>query len=1104
MIVVILAAAMVLPGMPALALSPSEPASAAPRAVTDNSNDLIIADGDEYVMSGTHSYKRSVQINGTLKVSPYDGSSEASGTLKLNAPWIIVGPNGKVLADGRGYGGGGGGSCYQNSVQGGYGGTGGNGGNGANPSYGYASGGGGGSNGGKGGSAGSYGTHSAGQDGTETKGGDGGGYDGWNEPGGKGGSGFGGGGGGGGTDYYGPGGGGGGGSGGRDASWNTGGDGGGSASGTGGNGINGGYTNGYSGTNGGYMTKNGNGDTTTDASVVRGSGGGGGGTCYYGCGGAGGGGAGGGAVSLISSGDISIMGSITSTGGGGGTGGTYYWNNYPGGAAGGGGGGGILVSGLKVTVTGTIDARGRNGNTLSTTNGGTIKVYFAQDSSSGGNLQGGRVYRNGRPIIKDLISPSNDGNALLRPTFTWDEAKDLENDPFTYNIQVAASNSFSPTIIDEDGIKSESYTSNQDLIGTEFFWRVRAGDAGGWGPWSETWRFLTDITPPVSEVDELPAYTAVADFSVSWSGTDDSSGIGTFNIWVAQDNSSFKVWLNDTPLKAALYPGKDGHKYSFYSCAVDRARNLEVAPFEPDTFTTVDLTPPVSGMVNLAPYQFSKRFDVTWGGKDATSGIAVYDVYYSDNDGAFSLWLQQVDRTTSQFEGREFHTYSFYTIATDRAGNVEGPPGPERISRTMVDLTNPATVLSMGDPYFGQNPTYITMQTPIYLAGRDTGSGLNETSYIIDNRPEKVFRDQIFEPTPGSHNLTYWSIDRAGNKEPDSRFWFSVDVDTPLTTAVFLGPNWTVADKLYISTQTTIELSSFDRSSGLTGIEYNLDGRGFTAYTKPFKFDKPGFHSIAYRGIDKLGNTEAEKTAKVTIDGTPPVTKVLPQVTVSKQTLVLSLNATDAESGVAGVYYRLYKQGAVQGDYVLGNEAVIEALDDHSLDGNYTLQYYSVDQVGNAEVARMIKYRIDTQAILDIGFAGEPSVSEATYIIQGKVEPGAKLTVNGVPVLVTKDGTFTYQVDLSSGRNKVEFSVTDPAGNTATKTSYIKYNPPLVQSSSLLPIILIVVVVVIVIVAAVMLLRRRGPAKPAAAPDQRVAAPPAAPPPVPPPVPPAK
>ena len=240
-----------------------------PSRITDNTNDLVILTDEIYELSGSHTYNEKIQINGTLRVRPYDGINENTGTIELKAKSIFLGPTGKILASGHGYGGGGGGSSsYTNNLEGGQGGIGGKGGNGA---YGVA-GGGGGSNGGLGG--GSY-LDCPGQSGTEYGGGQGG-NDSWGVTGGQGGSGFGGGGGGGGAPYG--GGGGGGGSNGNNAIYNHGGNGVGPYAGKGGEATDSYVGPDQQGGNGGYFVGGGNGDSTNDLTIVKGSGGGGGGT----------------------------------------------------------------------------------------------------------------------------------------------------------------------------------------------------------------------------------------------------------------------------------------------------------------------------------------------------------------------------------------------------------------------------------------------------------------------------------------------------------------------------------------------------------------------------------------------------------------------------------------------------------------------------------------------------------------------------------------------------------------------------------------------------------------------------------------------------------
>ena len=200
--------------------------------------------------------------------------------------------------------------------------------------------------------------------------------------------------------------------------------GGGNYSGTGGNGPSG------TGGDGGYLGSNANSDTSTDTSVQIGSGGGGGGgangqgtrpldgangavgegsnggggggrngthrSSYMNASsGGGGGGAGGEAIKLTSSTSITVSGSIKANGGAGGAGGNQ--NASIGGNGGGGAGGGILLYSATVDLTGaTIQSKGNSlSGAGSTTNGGTIKVFYSSyigNTLNTTNFPSGRVY----------------------------------------------------------------------------------------------------------------------------------------------------------------------------------------------------------------------------------------------------------------------------------------------------------------------------------------------------------------------------------------------------------------------------------------------------------------------------------------------------------------------------------------------------------------------------------------------------------------------------------------------------------------------------------------------------------------------------------------
>ena len=1082
MITIAIIVLMAVPAIPAGALATGGEGATSPR-VTDDAKSLTIQAGETYELSGCHTYTQSVQIDGILKVKPYDGSDATTGTLTLMAPVITIGTTGLITADGRGFGGGGGGSENHISGSGGKGGTGGLGGAGAAAGS-YGGGGGGGSNGGLGGAPAYDGT--AGAPGTETGGGKGGIDTSTGYVGGAGGTGFGGGGGGGGGWAGGTnaGGGGGGGSGGKNADAGLGANGGGPFGGTGG-------AIGVKGTDGGYAAAGTNGDTSTDQSILKGSGGGGGGTDEYRyLGGGGGGGAGGGSVALISSGDLTISGKISTNGGGGGFGGQD--SNGLAGNGGGGAGGGVLLFGLDVSVTGTVDLQGRSGNTLGTSNGGTLKVFYDTDKTGTGAIQAGRTFKNGRPKMQGLTSPSNDGTGLVRTDFSWKAATDPEGDSVSYHIQVSDSGAFTSPIIDKQGLTQTEYTSETDLIGTAFYWRVRARDSIGYGSWTPAWKFLTDVTPPESHVNPLPVYTSSVNITVTWTGTDDSSGVAGYDIFVAEGGGSFSYvpWLEDYCKTSAVFEGKDGTRYNFYSVATDRGRNREADPAEPDTFTTIDVTPPVTTMSALSPFQGSLRFQLSWSSKDATSGVQYCNVYMADGESDFTILQEHYAKTSLEFDADDGHDYRFYIVTCDNAGNWEAMPSPSKILKTRVDLTPPEVALRLGNPNFGQDPVYLTAATQIYLDSTDNFAGVNVTSYNIDGRGAKAYANSIKEGAPGPHNMTYWATDKAGNKCEEGALWFFVDGESPTTVMSFEGPGFISGDKMFVTAQSFVVLTATDTGSGVNYIDYSLDKRSFSHYSAPLKFTA-GSHNLVFKAQDKVGNIELEQTVTIIVDTLAPTTRTDGDFsTISKDDITVGLAPTDLDSGVAQTFFRVLREKERTGDFQAGTTVTVEAS---SGDGNYTVQYYSVDRVGNTEKVKELKLRIDTQVVLTLGFEGTPSVSSSKYILEGKTEPGAKMTIGINEVAVSADGSFSQELDLKPGKNTIVLEITDQAGNTRDQAVTVTYNQPVASADWFLPLVIIIVVVAVVGGAAYMYMRGKKGAKPPAKQPQGRAPPPAPP-----------
>ncbi len=116
----------------------------------------------------------------------------------------------------------------------------------------------------------------------------------------------------------------------------------------------------------------------------------------------------------------------------------------------------------------------------------------------------------------------------------------------------------------------------------------------------------------------------------------------------------------------------------------------------PTWLNTIDADTPVSAVTAL-PLTVTETgattpFTVNWSGTDNGSGILYYDIYVSDNGAAYSLWQAQVSGTSAVYSGQTGHTYAFYSLATDSAGNLEAA---KTSADTTTQLILPATTTTL-------------------------------------------------------------------------------------------------------------------------------------------------------------------------------------------------------------------------------------------------------------------------------------------------------------------------------------------------------------------------------------------------------------------------
>jgi hypothetical protein len=138
-----------------------------------------------------------------------------------------------------------------------------------------------------------------------------------------------------------------------------------------------------------------------------------------------------------------------------------------------------------------------------------------------------------------------------------------------------------------------------------------------------------------------------------------------------------------------------------------------------------DTTPPTSSVDALPAYS-TASFTVHWTGNDnpGGSGLANYDVYVSDNGGAYTLWQDHATATIAAYSGQDGHTYAFYSVARDVAGNLESAPASAQAT-TLVDAVAPTShVLPI-------TANLLDAQVSISWTGSDNAGGSGIASYDI-------------------------------------------------------------------------------------------------------------------------------------------------------------------------------------------------------------------------------------------------------------------------------------------------------------------------------------------------------------------------------------
>jgi hypothetical protein len=306
----------------------------------------------------------------------------------------------------------------------------------------------------------------------------------------------------------------------------------------------------------------------------------------------------------------------------------------------------------------------------------------------------------------------------------------------------------------EPGQSHITYSSVSLTPGITYYFAVRVLISAGCGGWGYSDGITVDTGKPSSRVKALPEERAHLALPVSWTGSDDLSGIEEYDIQSRDgEDGAWQDWKTGTRDSIAAFAGQNGHTYYFRSRARDLAGNQEEYPDAFDAWTRLNC--PVG--------------QVPW---------------VKDGLGDDENWTNVASQLSANWG------------SVDGAGGYEYAIGTTRGGRDLVDwgsagsqthVTHPGLALSHGSTYYFSVRAFL---------GLVRGAPRSSDGILVDTVPPtshvNALASEVHDATirvswGGSDDLSWIASYDVQARDGESGAWWDWQVRTSLTSADFVG-----------------------------------------------------------------------------------------------------------------------------------------------------------------------------------------------------------------------------------------------------------------------------------------------------------------------------
>lgn len=392
----------------------------------------------------------------------------------------------------------------------------------------------------------------------------------------------------------------------------------------------------------------------------------------------------------------------------------------------------------------------------------------------------------------------------------------------------------------------------------------------------------------------------------------------------------------------------------------------------------------------------------------------------TDNESGLDTIMYSLDASTwitydEPFKILTDNLVSLSYQAVDSVGNTN----INTYNSLIIDLTPPQTIISISDDYYIneldkiialKNPSQITLISNDSVLGEKC-SGIKDIYYKINNQ-NYIYEESIIIDSNVPVKFSYYAEDNIGNTEIDDVYEIGIDDEAPIVNYLFDNNVVYKEGYIYSKSGNYLTLYGSDNFSGIKDVLYKITTDEYVKYHTKVSFNLENDFEFVYYAVDNVNNSSSEGYINISIDDTPPSTALVSNISpvnIDDQFYIdsryeITFSAYDGKSGVLSTYI------FVNDEQVLSDTLTFEN------DGTYNIEFYSIDEVGNVELAKNFSF---TSPIPDI----TPPTSYLEYTIEPYIKDDVNYFTSDIGIEIKSEDIIGASESYASGVNRIIFQI---------------------------------------------------------------------------------